>query len=109
MKTSKKTHYPIGKGVDNDESRYISSDAWINITYPLPFDRFVLLNNDNQAIRLESVSTKPVKYVDWFINSRHYARTGPPYHAYWRLEKGRHIITAVLPNKKGDSVEIMVE
>jgi penicillin-binding protein 1C len=109
IKTSKKIHYSIGKEVDDNESRYISSDSWISITYPLPFDRFILSDNNNQVIRLEAISMEPVKYVDWFIDGRHYAKTGLPYHVYWRLERGRHTIMAVAPDRKGDSVEIMVE
>jgi len=60
-------------------------------------------------IRLEIVSAKPLQYVDWFIDGRHYTRVKPPYNTYWKLEKGRHQIAAVTPFKKGDSVEIIVE
>jgi penicillin-binding protein 1C len=101
-------HYSIGGGMNEEEGP--SVDGSVSILYPLPYDRFVIeKSRRGQIIRLEAVSTKPMAYVDWFIDGLHYTRVGPPYHTYWNLEGGRHDITAVTPFKKGDSVQIMVE
>jgi penicillin-binding protein 1C len=103
-------HYSVGAGIKNEYGANGYAGNQISITYPLPNDRFIIdKTKDAQIIRLETVSYMPVKYIDWFIDGRHYARTVPPYYVYWSLEKGKHSITAVAPNKIGDSIEIKVE
>ena len=107
-KQGQRHHYSIGNRMD--EERNASVDGPLSIIYPLPNDRFIFGKNEAaRMIRLEIVSAKPVQYVDWFIDGRHYTRVNPPYNTYWKLEKGRHQIAAVTPFKKGDSVEIIVE
>lgn len=106
----KMDHYSIGAEAENNYEMHEYTDNRLSITYPLPKDRFIIDKNKTaQVIRLETVSYRPIKYLDWFIDGKHYARTGPPYYAYWKLEKGRHSITAVAPDRKGDSIEIIVE
>ncbi|MFA4828015.1 MAG: penicillin-binding protein 1C [Thermodesulfovibrionales bacterium] len=107
---NKKDHYSIGAETENRDETYIYPDNRLSITYPLPHDRFIIDKNKTaQVIRLETSSYRPIKYMDWFIDGRHYARTGPPYHTYWKLEKGKHSIMAVAPDRKGDSIEVTVE
>lgn len=107
---NKMNHYSIGAETENRDETYIYPDNRLNITYPLPHDRFIIDKNKTaQVIRLETSSYRPIKYMDWFIDGRHYARTGPPYHTYWKLEKGKHSIMAVAPDRKGDSIEVTVE
>lgn len=106
---SREKHYSIGLGIDDNNRENMPLENQISITYPLPNDRFIFSDRNSQIIRLESISQRPVRYIDWFIDGRHYARTGPPYYTYWKMERGRHTIIAVAPDKKGDSVEIVVE
>ena len=107
---NKKGHYSVGAETENRDETYIYPDNRLSITYPLPHDRFIIDKNKTaQIIRLETSSYRPIKYMDWFIDGRHYARTGPPYHTYWKLEKGKHSIMAVAPDRKGDSIEVTVE
>ncbi|OGW26625.1 MAG: penicillin-binding protein 1C [Nitrospirae bacterium GWC2_42_7] len=103
-------HLTIGSVNSIDEIKTTLDNNSISIIYPLPGDRFVKdRRSDMQAIQLESLSLKPVDYVDWYIDGKHYARTGPPYNTFWKLKKGAHNIAAVLPDKTGDSVDIIVE
>jgi len=105
-----KVRYSIGNKVDDDGPRSTSLDGTLSISYPLSKDRFVLGRGDaSQLIRFEAISHKPLEYVDWFVDGTHYVRARPPYHAYWNLEKGKHNISAVAPDKRGDSIDIVVE
>ncbi|MBI5205843.1 MAG: penicillin-binding protein 1C [Nitrospirae bacterium] len=107
---NKMDHYSVGAETEDRDETYTYPDNRLSITYPLPHDRFIIDKNKTaQVIRLETISYKPIKYMDWFIDGRHYARTGPPYHTYWKLEKGKHSIMAVAPDRKGDSIEVTVE
>jgi membrane carboxypeptidase/penicillin-binding protein PbpC len=83
--------------------------ATVRIAYPLPHDHFVQNEAAELAIKLESIVTAPVPYVDWFIDGMHYGRSGPPYRLTWELQRGRHRVMAVGPDHKGDSIEITVE
>lgn len=94
---------------DESEERNFSKSYTVSITYPLPGDRFLMQDDGRQSIRLESVSSVPLGYVDWFVDGKYYARTRPPYNTYWHLEKGSHTIMAVGPNNTGDSIKITVE
>jgi hypothetical protein len=38
-----------------------------------------------------------------------YAATAPPYELESRLGRGRHLISAVGPDRRGDSIEVFVE
>lgn len=107
---AKNGHFSIKGGYEEDPRKIIARDNLVKITYPLQNDRFVLENgNQNQIIKLEAVSDSPVKYVEWFVDGRLYAKVGPPYLAYWKPEKGRHSITVSTSNNIGDSVRIRVE
>ncbi|HTZ16982.1 MAG TPA: penicillin-binding protein 1C [Dissulfurispiraceae bacterium] len=86
-----------------------SQASTVRIVYPLPDDRFVIYNAAESAIKLESVVTAPVPYVDWFIDGMHIGRTGPPYQLVWELQRGRHNIMAVGPDRRGDSISVTVE
>jgi hypothetical protein len=101
---------PLSIGRQTEEGgEGLSGPERVSIIYPLPGDHFLMIEDGHQVIRLESISSLAINYVDWFIDGRHFARTGPPYNTWWGLERGRHTITAVGPNKTGDSVEITVE
>ena len=100
--------YSIG-GTSEDFGIYHKPDIKVSIIYPLQHNRFISDRNNPQVIRLETAATQPVGYIDWFVDGLHYARVGPPYHAFWKLERGRHNITAVAPNNIGDSIDIVVE
>lgn len=107
---AKNGHFSIKANYEEDPQNIIMRDNFIKITYPLQNDRFVLeKGNPNQTIKLEAVSDSPVKYVEWFIDGRLYAKVGPPYLAYWKPEKGRHNITVSTSDNLGDSVRIRVE
>jgi penicillin-binding protein 1C len=102
------SHVTISRQDESEERKFSGSDA-VSITYPLPGDRFLMQDDGEQSIRLESVTSVPMGYVDWFVDGKHYARTRPPYNAYWNLERGSHTIMAVGPNNTGDSIKIIVE
>ncbi len=105
------THYRIGE--TSPASPVTVSDtagAEVKIIYPLDHDSFVVNQyENNQMIKLQAIVGRPVAYVDWYMNGSLYKRTGPPYQAYWPLEKGRYRITAVTPSNRGDSVGVTVE
>lgn len=101
-------HFTIGTQGEINGQDFSGSDS-VRIIYPLPDDRFLMDDDGRQSIRLESVSSASLGYVDWFIDGKHYSRTGPPYNIWWDLERGRHNITAVGPNNTGDSIRITVE
>jgi hypothetical protein len=62
-----------------------------------------------QKIRLSAVCEKPYSEVVWFIDGMEYASIGPPYTIEWPLERGRHKIAVVGPDRSGDSVTIEVQ
>ncbi len=104
-------HYHIGEA--SPALPVSASDtAWagVKIIYPLDHDSFVVNQYEkNQMIKLQAIVDRPVAYVDWYMNGTLFKRTGPPYQAYWPLEKGRYRITAVTPSNRGDSVGVTVE
>lgn len=81
----------------------------VRIIYPLSGDRFLLDEDNPQPIRLESVVSAPLSYVDWFIDGRHVRRSGPPYRCYWTPVRGSHTIIAAGPDNSGYSINIIVE
>lgn len=108
--SSPSNHYSIGNRDTGIKEMHHDLDNAIRIRYPLPDDHFVMeKGNPDQLIKLEAVSDKPVRYVDWFIDGKPYKRTGAPYHVYWKPEKGRHNITVSTPDNIGDSIRIKVE
>jgi hypothetical protein len=85
-------------------------DSGLRIVYPLDWDRFVVdLFSGPSVITLQATVSRPVPYVDWYVNGVAYKRTGPPYQAAWRLEQGRYVIFAVDPSNRGDGVQVSVE
>jgi penicillin-binding protein 1C len=104
-------HYTIGAGGDGVAAGTVTADdREVRILYPLDRDRFVLDRSERtQAIKLQASVTRPVAYVEWFVNGRLYQRTGPPYQTYWPLERGKFSLTAVTPENVGDSVQVTVE
>ncbi len=114
--------YPRVSGTETLERKMASQDeegyqqavaetgkSLVRITYPLPDDHFILNEAAGSTITFQSVVTTPVAFVDWFVNGMHQGRTGPPYQLSWELERGRHRIIAVTPDRRGDSIEITVE
>ena len=102
------THTTISADKGKQVDQQHSGDA-VRIVYPLPGDRFLSDEEDGLVVRLESVSSSALAYVDWFIDSMHFRRVGPPYRTYWKPEKGTHTIMAVGPDNAGDSITITVE
>ncbi len=87
-----------------------AGDGGIAILYPLPRDRFILGRGDSrQLVRFEAVPDAPVAYVDWYVDGSHYARSGPPYSAWWTPSRGRHAITAATPGNSATQVDVTVE
>jgi penicillin-binding protein 1C len=82
----------------------------IEITYPAHGDRLLLNRSDqrNQICFEATVSGPPVT-VTWLVDGVEYSQTGPPYRAYWRMEKGEHRIAAVCEGSEGDEINIQVE
>lgn len=103
--------YSIGAGGERSAALNLASgDQEIRILYPLDRDRFVLDHSEKvQAIKLQAAVTRPAAYVEWFVNGRSFRRTGPPYQAFWPLERGTFRLTAVTPENVGDSVQVTVE
>ncbi len=104
-------HYTIGAGGERPfASNLAPGDREIRILYPLDKDRYVLDRSERvQAIKLQAAVTRPVAYVEWFVNGRAFRKTGPPYQAFWPLERGTFRLTAVTPENVGDSVQVTVE
>jgi len=101
-------HYSITSSMACS-SDLIYSDNTLKITYPLDGDRFVMENGRQTTIRLSLLSAKPVSHVDWFVDGMQCKKAGPPYSAYWKLQRGRHVISIVDPAGNGDSIHILVE
>ncbi len=104
-------HYTIGASGERPAAANLTPvDKEIRILYPLDRDRFVLDRSERvQAIKLQAAVTRPVAYVEWFVNGRLYQRTGPPYQTFWPLERGTFRLTAVTPENVGDAVQVTVE
>ncbi len=93
-----------------DTSTPSSGRNLIQITYPVHGDRLVLNRMEQRnLICLEAtISGAPVT-ITWMVDGTEYARTGPPYRAYWRLVRGEHRISAVCEEGGGDEITIQVE
>lgn len=106
----KKGHYSI-KGRDaRPEINNTAIDYLVSITYPLHNDNFILeKGRSDQTIRLEAVTEKPVKYMQWFIDGKFYKKAAPAYYVYWKPERGWHTISISTPDNIGDSIRIKVE
>ncbi|MBI5236030.1 MAG: penicillin-binding protein 1C [Deltaproteobacteria bacterium] len=107
----KNGRYSIGNA---DEKKHVGraadADYAVRITYPLPNDGFILEKRGaEQKIKLEAISDKPVKHVEWFIDGQSYKKAAPPYHVYWKPERGPHTISISTPDDVGDSIKIKVE
>ena len=51
----------------------------------------------------------PFPRVNWFVDGREYAATGPPYELSLPLERGHHRLTVIGPDGLGDNLEVAVE
>ena len=106
--TAAKRHYSIVS--KREETRAsVSVNNSLNITYPLDGDRFVMEGGRPKTIRLTLLSERPVNHVDWFVDGIQCKEAGPPYMAYWELQRGVHVISTVDPAGFGDTVSITVE
>lgn len=103
--------YSIGASGERPAAANLTpGDQEIRILYPLDRDRFVLDHSERvQTIKLQAAVTRPVAYVEWFVNGRSFRRTGPPYQTFWPLEHGTFRLTAVTSENVGDSVQVTVE
>jgi penicillin-binding protein 1C len=82
----------------------------VSISSPLNGDRF-LLPPRSEVVRVTSkaLCREPFKKINWFVDGREVAATGPPYALPLELSRGRHRITVVGPGSQGDSVEVFVQ
>ncbi len=82
----------------------------VSILYPLDGDRYLMGPGEKeQAVLLKAVCDSPVESLSWFVDGMEYAATAPPYELEGRLSRGRHLISAVGPDRRGDSILIYVE
>ena len=111
MRQNGSGRYTVGaSGERSAASNRMPGDQEVRILYPLDKDRFVLDHSGRvQAIKLQAAVTRPVAYVEWYVNGVSFRRTGPPYHAYWPLERGKFKLTAVTSENVGDAVQVTVE
>ena len=112
---TKNIHYSVG-AIDDEADAFMNPldyavrEKDIKIIYPIDLDSYVLNNYaGSQVIKLQAVAAHPVPYIDWYVNSKLYKRTKPPYQTYWLLKRGNYRITAVGPSNNGDSVQVRVE
>jgi penicillin-binding protein 1C len=82
----------------------------VSISSPLNGDRY-LLPPHSEVVRVTSqaLCRDPLRRVNWFVDGREVAATGPPYELPLELPRGRHRITVVGPGSQGDSVEGSVQ
>ncbi|RCK77929.1 MAG: Multimodular transpeptidase-transglycosylase [Candidatus Ozemobacter sibiricus] len=81
----------------------------IRIVSPHDGDRFVMVPDGDNLIRLRAEPETPLPEVIWLIDGAELARTPPPYEAWWRLERGRHTITALSLGEEAAQITIQVE
>jgi membrane carboxypeptidase/penicillin-binding protein PbpC len=102
-------HYSITPASETPVNAVFERNT-LKITYPLDGDRFIMERGvRTKSIRFTLLSERSVSHVDWFVDGKQCAKSGPPYTAFWVLQKGRHIISTVDPAGNGDSVRIRVE
>ncbi len=92
-----------------DASPVSGSSSAIRIVSPHDGDRYVMSSSHENLALLRAIPLEPVAEVIWLINGVEFARTAPPYEAYWPLVKGRHRITALTDNEAAAEIEINVE
>ena len=82
----------------------------VTLNYPLNGDRF-LLPPGSASVRVtaKAMCRGPFKEINWFLDGKEVAATGPPYELPLRLPRGRHRITVVGPGSQGDSVGVFVQ
>jgi penicillin-binding protein 1C len=82
----------------------------VSLSSPLNGDRY-LLPPHSEVVRVTSkaLCREPFREVNWFVDGREVAATGPPYELPLDLTRGRHRITVVGPGNQGDSVEVFVQ
>ncbi len=81
----------------------------LRIVSPHDGDRFVMVPDGENLIRLRAVPDTPLPEVVWLIDGAELARTPPPYEAWWTLTRGRHIITALSLGEEAAQITIQVE
>jgi len=99
-----------GTGEAESSGNSSSRRTVIEIISPSHGDHLLLnRSGESNLICLEAlVSGAPVT-ITWLVDGMEYSRTGPPYRAYWRMEKGGHQIAAVCEGGEGDAIRIQVE
>jgi membrane carboxypeptidase/penicillin-binding protein PbpC len=82
----------------------------VSISSPLNGDRY-LLPPHSEVVRVtgKALCRESFKEINWFVDGREVAATGPPYELPLELSRGRHRITVVSPGSQGDSVEVFVQ
>ncbi len=82
----------------------------VSISAPLNGDRF-LLPPRSEVVRVtgKALCREPFRKINWFVDGREVAATGPPYELPLELPRGRHRLTVVGPGNQGDSVEVFVQ
>lgn len=82
----------------------------VSISAPLNGDRY-LLPPASEVVRVtgKALCRESLQKINWFVDGREVAATGPPYELPLELPRGRHRITVVGPGSQGDSVEVFVQ
>lgn len=82
----------------------------VSISAPLNGDRY-LLPPATEVVRVtgKALCRESLKKINWFVDGREVAATGPPYELPLDLTRGHHRITVAGPGSQGDSVEVFVQ
>ncbi|NLI78406.1 MAG: hypothetical protein GX442_18455 [Candidatus Riflebacteria bacterium] len=81
----------------------------LRIVSPHDGDRFVLVPEGDNLVRLRAVPENALPEIVWLVDGAEIARTPPPYEAYWQLQRGRHAITALSLGEEAAQITILVE
>jgi penicillin-binding protein 1C len=87
------------------------SAAHVSIRFPQSGDRYHVdpdLRRRYQTLPLEATVRGNVSEVRWLVDGRLIARAPYPYTANWTITRGRHTITAVLPDGNRSAVVVKV-
>ncbi len=88
----------------------LALEPLVTVVYPLNGDRF-LLKPQSHGVRLtlKAVCQEPIPKVAWFVDGWEAGTSGPPYELKVDLDRGRHRLTVVGPDRVGDEVEVIVQ
>ena len=82
------------------------------VTAPLNGDIYLIepgYNTNTQSISLKGEVDPTLPWIDWYVDGKKYTRAEWPYHASFKLKKGKHKIEMVGSGMRSDAVEIEVK